>query len=158
MFDGMLRKQSGITLIETSITALVLTVGLLGAAAAQLKALQYADAAKMDTQASFIAYNMLDSIRANIEGTPHSAAQDILRRYALASLDQAPSHATADNARDQDLFDFNTHTRAFAGDDAQASIALSGASVSIALQWRDRRATAEDAAVRTFTLRSAVDE
>lgn len=157
MFEGMLRDQSGMTLIETLITALVLTIGLLGAAAAQLKALQYADAAKMDAQASFIAYNMLDRIRANVEGNLQGASQ-ILPRYALASLDQAPSSANPDNARDQDLFDFKTNIQAFAGDDAEASIILSGASVTIALQWSDRRAAGEEGALRSFTLSSALDE
>lgn len=157
MFKGMLRHQSGMTLIEVLVTALVLTVGLLGTAAAQMKALQYADAARMDSQASFIAYDMLDRIRANVDGNPHSAAQ-VLPRYALASLDQAPSGANPGNARDQDLFDFKTNIRAFAVDDAEASIALSGAAVTITLQWSDRRAAGQEDALRTFTLSSALDE
>jgi len=157
MFKGMLRRESGMTLIEVLVTALVLTVGLLGTAAAQLKALQYADAARMDSQASFIAYDMLDRIRANVDGNPHSAAQ-VLPRYALASLDQAPASANPGNARDQDLFDFKTNIRAFAGDDAEASIALSGAAVTITLQWSDRRAAGQEDALRTFTLSSALDE
>jgi type IV pilus assembly protein PilV len=157
MLKGMLRSQSGMSLIEVLVTALVLTIGLVGAGAAQLKALQYADAARMDTQASFIAYDMLDRIRANVDGNPHSATQ-VLPRYALASLDQAPASANPANALVQDLFDFKTNIQAFAGADAEASIVLSGAAVTINLQWSDRRAAGEEGALRTFTLSSALDE
>lgn len=157
MFKGMLPAQSGLTLIEVLVTALVLTAGLLGSAVAQLKALQYADAARMDSQASFIAHDMLERIRANVDGNPHSAAQ-IFPRYALASLDQAPASPNPGNALEQDLFDFKSHIQAFAGDDAKASIALSGAAVTITLQWSDRRAAGQEDALRTFTLSSALDD
>ena len=156
MCEGALRAQVGVTLIEVLVTALVLTVGLLGAAAVQLKALQYTDAARMDAQASLIAYDMLDRIRANVDGNPDRAAS-IFASYALASLDQAPSSANPGNARDQDLFDFKNNIQAFAGKDAEASIVLGGPSVTINLQWSDRRAAGQEGALRAFTLDSALD-
>lgn len=156
MFKGVLHPQAGITLIEVLVTALVLTVGLLGAAAVQLKGLQYADAARMDAQASLVAYDMLDRIRANVDGNPDHAAS-ILASYALASLDQAPASGNPGNARDQDLFDFKSNIQAFAGSDAEASIVLNGAAVTINLQWSDRRAAGQEGAVRAFTLGSALD-
>lgn len=156
MCKGALRHQSGITLIEVLITALVLTVGLLGAAAVQLKALQYADAARMDAQASLIAYDILDRIRANVDGNPHRAAA-IFASYALASLDQAPSSGNPGNARDQDLFDFKSNIQAFAGKDAEASIVLNPPSMIVNLQWSDRRAAGQEGALRAFTLESALD-
>ncbi|MDQ3202970.1 MAG: type IV pilus modification protein PilV, partial [Pseudomonadota bacterium] len=69
--------QEGTTLIEVLVALLILTVGLLGAAAFQLNALKYTDSSRMTSQASFIAYDMMDRIRANsgadYTGTPPTA-------------------------------------------------------------------------------------
>lgn len=59
------RTQEGMTLIEVLVAMLILGVGLLGAAMIQLNALKYTDSSRMTSQASFIAYDMLDRIRAN---------------------------------------------------------------------------------------------
>ena len=52
-------------MIEVLVATVILAGGLLGAAAVQLNALKHTDSALMTTQASFIAYDMLDRIRAN---------------------------------------------------------------------------------------------
>ena len=83
--------QDGMTLIEVLVALLILAVGLLGGAAVQIKALQYTDSSRMSTQASFIAYDMLDRIRAN-------TAAD----YGVAT----PAAGSPGNVRDQDLHDF----------------------------------------------------
>ncbi len=83
--------QEGMTLIEVLVALLILGVGLLGAAAVQLNALKYTDSARMTSQASFIAYDMLDRIRAN-------AAAD----YTVTP----PTAGNLNVARDQDLYDF----------------------------------------------------
>ncbi|MGA9223012.1 MAG: type IV pilus modification protein PilV, partial [Pseudomonas graminis] len=58
-------RQQGTTLIEVLVALLVLAIGLLGAAALQLNALKYTDSSRLSSQASFIAYDMMDRIRAN---------------------------------------------------------------------------------------------
>ena len=65
MRAGSKRAQEGMTLIEVLVALLILSVGLLGAAAIQLNALKYTDSSRMTSQASFIAYDMMDRIRAN---------------------------------------------------------------------------------------------
>ncbi len=65
MRAGMQGSQEGMTLVEVLVALVILGVGLLGAAAFQLNALKYTDSARMTSQASFIAYDMLDRIRAN---------------------------------------------------------------------------------------------
>ena len=58
-------QQIGMSLIEVLVSLLILGVGLLGAGLIQLNALKYTDSSRMISQASFVAYDMLDRIRAN---------------------------------------------------------------------------------------------
>ncbi len=57
--------HAGFTLLEVLIALLVLSVGLLGLAALQLTSLQYNTGSYLRTQATFLAYDILDRMRAN---------------------------------------------------------------------------------------------
>lgn len=61
-----LRHQRGLTLIESMIALLVISVGLLGIAALQITSMQQNASAMNHSQAVWIGYNMADRIRANI--------------------------------------------------------------------------------------------
>ena len=98
------------TLIEVLVALLILAVGLLGAAAIQLNALKYTDSARMISQASFIAYDMLDRIRAN-------AAAD----YAWGRAERAPASSASASVRDLDLHEFEANILGFAGPSAKGS-------------------------------------
>ena len=74
---GCKQQQAGMTLIEVLVAALILGLGLLGAASAQINALKYTDSARMSTQASFIAYDMLDRMRANATGDYRFSGVDV---------------------------------------------------------------------------------
>ena len=105
-----MHAQDGMTLIEVLVALLVLSVGLLGAAAVQLNALKYTDSSLMTTQASFIAYDMLDRIR---------ASTDVL---------------------DQDLRDFAANIDSFGGASATGRVSLSQQLYSVRIEWDDSRA------------------
>jgi type IV pilus assembly protein PilV len=157
--------QSGMTLIEVLISVLILAIGLLGAAALQLNALKYTDSSTMTSQASFIAYDMLDRIRANVDGNATAnGTTDVLATYNLASLAAAPA-ANLNVARDQDLFDFKTNVTNFAGAaGANSSIVIAKPIVTITITWDDTRAGSASgvatgttaATVQTFVLSSRV--
>jgi type IV pilus assembly protein PilV len=55
----------GFTLIETLVAVLVLSIGLLGIAALQLTSLQSNSTATQRSQATFLAYDIVDRMRAN---------------------------------------------------------------------------------------------
>ncbi|WP_434558693.1 type IV pilus modification protein PilV [Pseudomonas sp. Z5-35] len=136
--------QEGMTLIEVLVAVLILGVGLLGAAMIQLNALKYTDSSRMTSQASFIAYDMLDRIRAN------SAAD-----YTVTP----PSSPNLSVTRDQDLYDFKTNIVAFGGATATGTIALNQRVYTITIAWDDARAantTNAEEARRTFVLTSRV--
>ena len=144
MRAGSKGVQQGMTLIEVLVALLILTVGLLGAAAVQLNALKYTDSSRMTSQASFIAYDMMDRIRAN------SGAN-----YTITP----PTSANPGNARDQDLYDFTTSIVNFGGPTATGSITLNQRVYTITINWSDARAANTANAQRSFVLssRAAVD-
>lgn len=159
--------QSGMTLIEVLVSLLVLAIGLLGAAAIQLNALKYTDSSTMATQASFIAYDMMDRIRANVDGNATAnGSTDVLSTYRLSSLSAAPSSGTS--ARDQDLMDFRANIIDFAGATAGANsrIEITNRVVTITINWDESRSgSAGDVAAgqtpaatypRNFVLRSQI--
>ncbi|MQU61723.1 type IV pilus modification protein PilV [Pseudomonas sp. FSL R10-1350] len=131
------RRQSGVTLIEVLVATVILAGGLLGAAAVQLNALKHTDSALMTTQASFIAYDMLDRIRAN-------PAADYAGATAGAGL-----HSVLG----QDLSDFKRNVRQFGGASAKGSIAINERQLAITLQWDDTRAGGQ---WQTFSLTSQI--
>lgn len=138
------RAQEGMTLIEVLVALLILTVGLLGAAAIQLNALKYTDSARMTSQASFIAYDMMDRIRAN-SGADYTVTP--------------PTSASLSVARDQDLYDFTTNIVNFGGATATGSVTLNQRVYTITINWDDSRAANVANSRRTFVLtsRAAVD-
>ena len=144
MRAGSKGVQQGMSLIEVLVALLILTVGLLGAAAVQINALKYTDSSRMTSQASFIAYDMMDRIRAN------SGAN-----YTITP----PTSANPGNARDQDLYDFTTSIVNFGGPTATGSITLNQRVYTITITWSDARAANTASAQRSFVLssRAAVD-
>lgn len=63
------RKDTGFTLLEVLIALLVLSIGLLGLAALQTSGLRSNQMASMRTQATQLAYDITDRMRANTVGT-----------------------------------------------------------------------------------------
>ncbi len=145
--------QTGVSLIEVLVSLLIMGIGLLGAAALQLNALKFTDSSALTSQASFIAYDMMDRIRANPDGN-----------YALANLDAAPT-SNINDTRAQDLADFAANAKAIGGVSAGSSIAVNNPVVTITLQWSDARAAnaasvsgvqSNGDGLQTFTLTSRV--
>lgn len=141
------RLQGGMTLIEVLVAVLILAIGLLGAAVIQLNALKYTDSSRMTSQASFIAYDMLDRIRAN-------AGVD----YSWGRGERAPANSTAASVRDLDLHDFETNILGFAGESAKGTVAISADEVTVSISWDDSRGTNRPGARETFALTSRIGD
>lgn len=117
-------------MIEVLVSLLVMCIGLLGAAAIQLNALKYTDSSSMTSQASFIAYDMMDRIRANNTN---------VSQYALANLGAALTSSNLANAIAQDRYDFATNVANFGGTNS-SKIEVSNNQVTITIFWSDLRA------------------
>jgi type IV pilus assembly protein PilV len=129
--------QRGVSLLEVMIAALVLAVGVLGAASLQLNAIRYNASAAHATQASFIAYDILDRMRVNAAN---------LAGYAVVS---APSTCTANPgtgttiaARDRADFIAAVTCQLPAG---TASVTISDNVVEIRIGWSEARTRAGEA-------------
>lgn len=141
------RRQIGMTLIEVLVAVLILAMGLLGAAVIQLNALKYTDSSRMTSQASFIAYDMLDRIRAN-------SAVD----YSWGRAERAPVSSASTSVRDLDLHDFEANILGFAGATAKGSVSVSAGEVTVSISWDDSRGANRPGARETFTLTSRIDD
>jgi len=132
--------QAGFSLVEVMIAVFVLAIGLLGAAGMQLSALKYTDSSRMNSQASFIVYDIIDRMRANADPIQ-------LEQYEIANLSQVPSAAASISARD--LMDFSDNLEMLP--EAEARIIVDGAQVAVTISWSEARAggTDEDGQART---------
>lgn len=67
-FRTLRRRPTGFTLIEVLVALAVLSIGLLGLAALQATGFKYNSDAYSRTQASILAYDIIDRMRANPKG------------------------------------------------------------------------------------------
>jgi type IV pilus assembly protein PilV len=81
------RIQRGVTMIELLITVFVLSIGLLGLAQLQASALRNNQSAYLRTQATVLAYDIADRMRANMPAV----------RTAAYHLPTTTAHATCRN-------------------------------------------------------------
>lgn len=137
--------QQGTTLIEVLVALLVLAIGLLGAAALQLNALKYTDSSRASSQASFIAYDMMDRIRANPDAD-----------YSLTSLAAVTSGPNLNVPRAQDLYDFKTNIQNLDLATGDGSIVVNKRAVTITVTWSDARAANTANTLQTFKVVSRV--
>lgn len=61
-----MRKQTGFTLIEVMVSVVVLAIGLLGLAGLQATSMRFNSSAYLRSQATSLAYDIADRIRANV--------------------------------------------------------------------------------------------
>lgn len=122
------RKQSGISMIEVLIAMLVLTIGLLGMAALQAQATKFNHSAYLRTQATNLAYDIGDRIRANQD-------QALSGNYDHDLEDSKPS---GNNISDQDLAQWLTAIEN-ALPSGRGAIIRNGSTITIQVQWDDTR-------------------
>ena len=75
-------RQQGVSLIESMVALLVISIGLLGIASLQITAMKQNAVALNHSQAVWIAYNMADRIRSNISEFPTYADIDTAKTYS----------------------------------------------------------------------------
>ena len=95
------KNQTGLTLVESMIAMLVISIGLLGIAALQITAMSQNSSALNHSQAVWIAYNMSDRIRANMIQFANYDGVDTTSGYSqncMASVCTNAQMLTADAA------------------------------------------------------------
>ena len=138
------RAQRGMTLVEVLVTAVLISVGLLGVAALQLTSLKANKESYVRSQAAMLAADMLDRMRANQAGV---LAGDYDMTNDVTGFDQAGRAGTV-AATDIAAWQASINNL-LPGDDAEAAgrIVRVGRIVTIAIRWRERD---EQANTRSF--------
>ncbi len=83
------KQQQGVSLIESMIALLVISIGLLGIAALQVTSMSQNASAMNHSQAVWIGYNMADRIRANISQFASYADIDTSTGYSQDCMGSA---------------------------------------------------------------------
>jgi len=143
----MKQRQTAFTLFEVLIAILILSVGLLGLASLQANSLRSNNSSYMRSQASVLAYDMADRIRANrtadyIAPLPNGAQ--------LASCLTAPG-CSPNSMAQNDIFEWQTavgNTLPL----GSGAITLNGNVYTISISWDDNFSDG-DTAGQTFTTR-----
>ncbi|EIJ43889.1 type IV pilus modification protein PilV [Beggiatoa alba B18LD] len=133
-------KSAGFTLIEMLIALLVLSIGLLGVAALQTTGQRFNHSAYVRTQATFLAYDLMDRIRTN----PVQAANGAYGIGFFTSISNAKDCATQvctpAELKDYDLSEWGK---------AVGVIAVTGQIVALP---NPEAGVAYDAVTRTYTV------
>ena len=125
-------RQRGFSLLEVLIAVLVLAAGVLGALLMQTNALRYSAGASDHTQATFIAYDILDRMRANPVDLHHYATR------VQPGCSVSPSTATI---LATDLADF-AHAVSCLLPGGHGSVEIQGARATVTITWSQERVVA----------------
>lgn len=138
------RGQRGGGLIEILVAVLVLSIGMLGLAGMQAAMLRNADSSLLRTQATVLAYDIMDAMRANAE----AAGAGAYNRGTADDEDDAceiPPDGTT--LAERDLRDWMTRLKTTLGDSPATCGAIDCTSPStddirctVTVQWDDSRA------------------
>lgn len=127
-------RQKGFTLIEVLVAMVVLSIGLLGLAGMMATTMRNNHSAYHRTQATWMAYDMLDRIRANRE-----VALAGSNNYNIAVATPAPASTTPAG---EDLVDWKGRLAAnLPGGDGAVTVTPATRAVTIIIQWNDSRGT-----------------
>lgn len=146
-----LSGMSGFSLMEVLIAMLILSIGLLGLAALQATSLKTNQEAYQRTQATFLAYDMIDRIRAN-------RARALTGNYDLAMADDAPTGAAIDDVDVANWLNVYVAVLIPAGDGAIDCTTAAG-SCTITVQWDASRtggAATDSADIMQFAFTSEI--
>ncbi len=140
------KAQCGMTLIEVLIAVLVLVIGMLGMAAMQLQSIKFAESAKWRSHATFLAYDIVERIRAN----KSNAAS-----YAHAAGASGPSES-ATAIYDKDMYEWLEQLALIKGEEL-SSVVIDGDTVTVTIGIKDLARTAQNAAATTFTYTTVLE-
>jgi type IV pilus assembly protein PilV len=134
------QKQLGFTLVEILVALVVLSIGLLGVAALQLMSLRSNHGSAMRSQATFLAYDIVDRMRAN-----RSAA--IAGDYNIDLGDEGDAGTIAGD----DLIAWKQNIartlpaidNAGVAEFADGSVELNGNIFTVTIRWNDYEATGD---------------
>lgn len=134
-----MRKQTGFTLIEILVTVIVLSIGLLGLAGLQATALSFNSTAYQRSQATILAYDIAEQMRANAKAARCGAYTNGVRRIGEnCSILEVPDLSARQTVAAQDIQRWRT-TLVNTLPAGAGTIGYAGTIVTITINWDDSR-------------------
>jgi type IV pilus assembly protein PilV len=146
-------RQRGATLIEVLIAVVVLSIGLLGLAGLQVTSVQSNHSAYQRSQASLLANDLADRMRAN-------RTEALTNAYVADYADSSSSHTVSGTRAEIDLAEW-LNNLALKLPDGQGKVEKNGSLVTIHVRWNDNRGRIKksddnDSGTETFTYRTEI--
>lgn len=127
-----LNHQRGVGMIEVLVTVLILSIGLLGLAALQMRTLRNNQSALERSMAVAETHAVADAMRAD-------RTNAVAGLFNIALTDAAPTGTTF---REVILASWRSNLTSALGADATGSVNCNGALCTIVIRWNDSRGTA----------------
>ncbi len=132
--------QRGATLIEVLVAMLILSVGLLGLAGMQMTALKSNQSAYYRSQATVLAYDIIDRMRAN-RTEALNGVYDIALQNQTCDPDIAPNGTLAK----RDVAEWLNSLSCLLSADAQGSVVRNDRVFTVSIEWNDNRGRIDEA-------------
>jgi len=145
------RQEAGFSLIEVLISILVLAIGLLGFALTQTMSVRFATGANQRTQATNLAYDLIDQMRANrIVAMQYQSAS-----FTAGSVNSATCARPATGATTVagNITRWQCQAARALGPAAAANVQVNNGQVTVRISWGEERWKA-GAAATSFETRS----
>jgi type IV pilus assembly protein PilV len=141
-------RCGGMTLVEVLVATVVISVGLLGIAALQMVSLRNSQGSYLRTQATALAGDIIDRMRAN-----RTAALSPALAYNI-DFDETITLGGTPTMAERDLFEWKAALasdlpKTEAGEAADGSISVDDNVVTVVIRWGERDAGAIEFATRT---------
>lgn len=138
--------QAGFSMVEVLVSILILSFGLLGLAALQAVAMKNSHSAYYRNQATIVAHEIIDRMRAN-----PGVANANLANYQIAINAAPPAGAAIATV---DLNQWKTHIQA-ALPQANGGVTVVGNKITVTIQWDDSRGV-NGTTVQQFTTETLI--
>jgi type IV pilus assembly protein PilV len=142
-------KQTGASLVEVMVALFVLAIGLLGILAMQSKSMQFNQSAHIYSQAIYLANDMAERIRSNIDA-------DARKNYAMAQMPAAASEncqtsaCSGDQLVDWDKYTWSENVKRFLPGGTAKIEAQNATHYKISVRFDDSRAEGKEHGVDGF--------
>jgi len=140
-----MNKNKGFTLIEILIAVVILAIGLLGLAGLQAKGLKNNQSAYYRSQATYLAYDIADRIRANFNEANKLAASayititPITGAAAQADCTSVTTTCTTADMAQNDLFEWNSAVTALPSGTGTITVVAGTQVFTTTIRWDDDR-------------------